>query len=186
MASRIPSWASVSGLTVSALAVVAVLAIQAEGVTPEPTGQKKPSASSSTPGPSGEKRDKAEALPKESGAGKRVVYSLRQDRIWLVDGSGDERVKTYTVWPGSVDPSAGEHKVTGLRNATVGSDGVQVVRVVYFSGSGGTSAAFSAARDGASPEPATRKKTGAIRLGSDASKSLWGFAKLGTSVVVVR
>lgn len=186
MASRIPTWASVSGLTVSALAVVAVLAVQAEGSAHEPAAHKEPSASSGKPGRGGEKRDSPPPLPKESGAGKRVVYSLGQDRIWLVDGSGGKGLETFPVRPGNAHPSVGEHKVTGLRNATVGSDGVPVVRVVYFSGSGGASAAFSSARDGASPEPAAGKKTGAIRLRSDASQSLWRFAKLGTSVVVVR
>ncbi len=170
----------------SALAVVAVLAMQAEGSTPEPTARKEPRAKASTPGPGGEKRETPHLLPKESGEGKRVVYSLGRDRIWLVGGSGDKPFDTFAVWPGSVHPGVGEHKVTGLRNATVGSDGVPVVRVVYFSRAGGSAAAFSAARDGASPEPVPGKKTGAIRLRTDDSKSLWGFVKVGTDVVVVR
>ncbi|WP_246201573.1 hypothetical protein [Streptomyces alboniger] len=178
-------------MTVSALAVVAVLAVQAEGTASPPAARAEPAASPSKSGPSksdpsGEKHDTPRLPPRGSGEGRRVVYSLGQDRIWLAEGSGDRNLVTFTAWPGSVDPRVGEHKVTGRRDATTGSDGVPVVRVVYFDNSGGAAAAFSAARDGSSPEPAPGKKTGAVRLRSKDSQSLWSFVEVGTSVVVVR
>ncbi|WP_324615450.1 hypothetical protein [Streptomyces sp. NRRL S-920] len=173
-------------MTVAALAVVAVLAVQAEGTASPPAARTKPTASPSKPGVSREQHRTPQLPPNGSGEGRRVVYSLGQDRIWLVAGSGDRNLVTFTAWPGSVDPRVGQHKVTGRRDATTGSDGVPVVRVVYFDNPGGAATAFSAARDGSSPAPAPGRKTGAIRLRSKDSQSLWGFVEVGTRVVVVR
>lgn len=187
MVRPIPSWAAVSILTVSALGVVAFLASQTSESAALSAVEKKTVASASPR--VGEKKPdppRPPAIPKNSGSGRRIVYSLASDRIWLTSGGGGEHFVTFTAWPGAVDPKVGKHAVTGRRESTIGSDGIPVVRVVYFSGPGSRPAAFSAAENGASPEPAPGKETSAIRLRAEDSEKLWRFANIGTSVSVVQ
>ncbi|MBX9395038.1 hypothetical protein K4749_15855 [Streptomyces sp. TRM72054] len=185
-ARRLPSWAWVSGLTVGAIAAVVVLTVQAEQ-GPRPTAaaaRPGPSASASakptpsTPAPA--------AVPDGSGTGRRIVYSLGERRVWLVDASDSSR-RTFTVWPGTVDPEPGTYTVGTRTEATTGSDGVQIEHVVYFAAKSGVSIAFSAAVDGSSPPPAASgTRTGGIRMKTADGTALWAFGTAGTTVTVVK
>ncbi|MEG3627302.1 RAD23 family protein [Streptomyces poriticola] len=185
MPARLPSWAWVSGLTVGAMAAVTVLAVQADqGPKPAPTAAARPSASPSaqpTPTPSA-----PAAVPDGSGTGRRIVYSLGQERVWLVDASDATR-RSFAVWPGTVDPDPGAYTVGTRREATTGSDGVQVEHIVYFALQDGVSVAFSNAVDGSSPPPAAADaKTGGIRVQKADGEALWAFGTPGTTVSVVK
>lgn len=187
-ARRLPSWAWVSGLTVGAIAAVVVLTVQAEqGPRPAATAtatRPSPSASASAaPTPS---KPAPAAVPDGSGTGRRIVYSLGERRVWLVDASDSPR-RTFTVWPGTVDPDPGTYTVGTRTDATTGSDGVEIEHVVYFAAKSGVNIAFSAAVDGSSPPPAAAgTQTGGIRMKSADGSALWTFGTAGTKVTVVK
>ncbi|GAB2583288.1 hypothetical protein GCM10027168_15050 [Streptomyces capparidis] len=182
MARQIPSRVAVTGLVASALVAVSVLAIQANGATTDASrdgGQPSTSAS-----PSKSKTPKSPALPANSGEGKRIVYSLKLNRVWIVNAR-EKSVATFAVWPGSVDPIVGLHRVSRLLPDTVGTDGVPIEHVIYFSAVGNTAVAFSAALDGSSPKPVEGKETGGVRMRRSDGEKLWDFATIGTPVIVV-
>ncbi|PRH77063.1 hypothetical protein C6N75_22290 [Streptomyces solincola] len=188
---RTPTWAWVSALTVAALVAVAVLAVQARGKVPEGgLASARPSASpsaGSADGKSGTPRPtpkQENAVPEDSGEGRRVVYSLGQRRVWLV-GENELPLRTFAVWPGGVAPAEGEHKVSTRRAAGNGSDGVPVEHVVYFANTEGVWVAFSHAADGAAPTSSPEGRGGAVRTRPADGEALWEFAATGTPVRVV-
>ncbi|MFI6008332.1 hypothetical protein ACIBAG_05820 [Streptomyces sp. NPDC051243] len=175
----------VTGLTVGAIAAVAVLAVQADK-GPHPTAAAaRPSASATADAsPAPTKSAGPAAVPDDSGTGRRIVYSLGQKRVWLVDASDAAR-RTFAVWPGTVSPDPGSYTVSSRLDATTGSDGVEIENIVYFSAKSGISIAFSNAVDGSSPPPAAGKQTGGVRMRAADGDALWSFGETGTSVVVV-
>jgi hypothetical protein len=179
---RLPSRVWVSSFTAGALVVITVLALQA-GRAARP----KPAADVRRPAPtvSAKPRPRPPAVPRGSGKGRRVVYSLGRKRVWLV-GAGGHVTGTFPVWPGTLSPAVGLHHVSFRRRATVGSDGAHIENVVYFALRGTASIAFSDAVDGSSPHPAPGLATGGIRLHRADGGALWAFATLTTPVVVVR
>ncbi|MEU1401552.1 L,D-transpeptidase [Streptomyces sp. NPDC005728] len=186
MAARLPSWAWVSGLTAGATAVVVALAVQAShGPTPTAaTAKPSPSASAGTHASASPKPSAPPALPDGSGTGRRIVYSLREQRVWVVDATG-KTSRTFTVWPGTVSPQPGRYSIINRTQSIQGSDGVQIEHVMYFTKASGVNIAFSNALDGASPPPANGQKRGGIRLRKEDGAALWSFGDLGTKVTVV-
>ncbi|WP_330339314.1 hypothetical protein [Streptomyces sp. NBC_00557] len=187
MAARLPSWAWVTGLTAGATAVVVALAVQADH-GPRPiaaVAKPSPSASAGAHGPATPKTPAAPALPDDSGTGRRIVYSLSEKRVWLVDATG-KPTRTFTVWPGTVNPQPGRYSITLRTQSLRGSDGVQVEHIMYFTKAQGVNIAFSNALDGSSPPPADGKKLGGIRLHKEDGAALWSFGDQGTGVTVVR
>ncbi|MFI8088445.1 hypothetical protein ACIF9R_08995 [Streptomyces sp. NPDC086080] len=187
MSARLPSWAWVTGLTAGAIAVVGFLAVEAEQGTKPTAATSRPSVSATPdakPSAQPEKK-KPVAVPADSGNGRRIVYSLDQKRVWLVDASDAAR-RTFPVWPGTVSPDPGSYTIGKRTEATTGSDGVEVEHIVYFAAKSGISVAFSNAVDGASPPPAAPDaKTGGIRVTKDDGRALWAFGTAGTTVRVV-
>ncbi|MGC5037483.1 hypothetical protein ACPXCS_13440 [Streptomyces sp. DT190] len=184
MPARLPSWAWTSGLTVGAIAAVTVLAVQADK-GPHPTASSaKPSAPvSAQPTPTATAPAR---VPDGSGTGRRIVYSLGEKRVWMVDASEATR-RTFTVWPGTVSPDPGSYTISSRNEATTGSDGVQIEHIMYFAAQGGVSVAFSNAVDGSSPPPAASGgKTGGVRMKKADGTALWAFGTVGTTVAVVR
>lgn len=192
MPARLPSWAWVTGLTTGAIAAVAVLAVQADR-GPKPTAStSRPSASATADAkPSAEPKEKgtgaeaeSEAVPAGSGTGRRIVYSLDDEQVWLVDASDAPR-RSFEVWPGTVSPDPGTYTIGTRTEATTGSDGVAVEHIIYFAAKSGVSIAFSNAVDGSSPPPAEGRTTGGIRVGKADGEALWAFGTPGTTVRVV-
>ncbi|WP_103541275.1 hypothetical protein [Streptomyces sp. SM1] len=187
MSARLPSWAWVTGLTTGAIAVVGFLAVQADQGTKPTAATSRPSASATADAkPSAEpEKKKPAAVPADSGTGRRIVYSLDQKRVWLVDASDAAR-RTFTVWPGTVSPDPGTYAIGTRTEATTGSDGVEVEHIMYFTAESGVSVAFSNAVDGSSPPPAAPDaKTGGIRVTKNDGRALWTFGTTGTTVRVV-
>ncbi|MDT7839336.1 hypothetical protein [Streptomyces justiciae] len=177
----------VTGLTVGAIAVVAALAVQADkGAKPEATGVR-PSATASASPSAGATKPAATAVPDDSGTGRRIVYSLGEKRVWLVDASDAAR-RTFAVWPGTLSPDPGDYTVgTRSGDPITGSDGVRIEHVVYFAVKSGKNIAFSNAVDGSSPPPpAAGTQTGGIRMKKADGSALWTFGETGTAVVVVK
>ncbi|MFI9172011.1 hypothetical protein [Streptomyces lincolnensis] len=183
-ARRLPSWVWVTGLTAGAVAAVVVLAVQADkGPHPTAARPSAPASAGATPKPT--KSAAPAAVPDDSGTGRRVVYSLGQKRVWLVDASDAAR-RSFTVWPGTVSPDPGSYTVSQRTEATTGSDGVQIENILYFAAKSGLSIAFSNAVDGSSPPAvAAGKQTSGIRMGKADGSALWTFGETGTTVVVV-
>ncbi|MGK5529171.1 hypothetical protein [Streptomyces sp. URMC 129] len=191
------SGAVVTGLTVAALGVVAFLAHQASaGDAPPATAPPAASPSPSpSPGPGddggGPEAGDRPAVPAGSGEGKRVVYALGQQRVWLVDtggtGSGEVVTDTYEVFPSQVAPPPGAYAVSSRAAQGTGSDGVAIEHAVVFHvAADGTVFGFSAALDGATPDAGeTAPRTGGIRQTRRDGDAMWLFARTGVPVVVV-
>ncbi|MFJ2111503.1 MULTISPECIES: hypothetical protein [unclassified Streptomyces] len=183
---RPPSWAWVTTLTVGALAAVTVLAVQAnDGPRPvEPVARTKPTTTPSPLASIAPSEPPEHAIPTASGVGRRIVYSLGERRVWLVDPNNNYD-DSYAVWPGTISPETGPYQVSFKRAEGAGSDGVAIENIVYFTVKDGVSIAFSNALDGASPAPSPGLNTGAIRMDTDAGDAIWTFGTEGTKVVVV-
>ncbi|MEU6774026.1 L,D-transpeptidase [Streptomyces sp. NPDC046759] len=186
MAARLPSWAWVTGLTVGATVAVAALAVQADH-GPRPAAavtRPSPSASASAHVSTAPHSPASPALPDGSGEGRRIVYSLGEKRLWLVDATG-RATRTFTVWPGTVSPQPGRYSIIKRGRPVKGSDGVQIEHVMYFTVVSGVNIAFSNALDGSSPPPSDGKKLGGIRMRKQDGAALWAFGDQGTRVTVV-
>ncbi|MER7573987.1 hypothetical protein [Streptomyces sp. NPDC126514] len=176
----------VTGLTVGATAVVVALAVQADkGAKPTAGPPGSSATATATATPKATESARPTRVPDGSGTGRRIVYSLGQKRVWLVDASEATR-RTFTVWPGTVAPDPGSYQVGTRTEATTGSDGVKIEHVVYFAAKSGVNVAFSNAVDGSSPPPPEADaQTGGVRMKTGDGSALWAFATAGTTVTVV-
>ncbi len=178
----------VAGLTAAAVAAVAFLAYQASANAPASvasTAGKKPSASASAQ-PSAKPKPTVDplAVPAASGKGERVVYALKDRRVWLVD-EDNKAIRTFTVMPSPVNPPAGVHQVTSRSGTVQGSDGVPIEHVVRFANVDEVAIGFSAAQDGSMASPDPTSKTGGVRMKRADGNAMWTFATIGAKVVVV-
>jgi hypothetical protein len=174
----------VTGLTTAALVVIAVLAVQASGSvpkTPAVAHSASPPKKSATVKPT---KPKTYPLPKHSGVGKRVVYSLGQKRVWLVD-DGNKVLRTFPVAAQDVAPAKGLHHVFFRRDSGTGGDGKQVEHVVLFAMTHGANVGFSAAVDGSLPKKGSDEHGAAIRASRADTSALWQFATLGLAIDVM-
>ncbi|MEU3555983.1 hypothetical protein [Streptomyces fragilis] len=175
----------VAGLTGAALTTVVVLGLQAHAkVPPALRSPGAPAASRAAAAPVPE-RPGPQGLPARSGAGARVVYSLGQDRVWLVDARGRVR-RVFRVVPGAVDPAPGRYAVTSRSLRGTGADGAAIEHVVRFAKVRGVVVGFSAFRGGGPVAGSPAPGTGGIREARPDGAAMWDFATLGARVVVVR
>lgn len=182
---------TVAGITIAALLGVGALALQASnsapddrksGIAASATPSPPPSGSAPAPPPS----TAPPTAPPNSGTGRRVVYSVGQSMVWLVEVANDKEavLRAYKVVPGSVPTPVGSYRV---QNKTLGpqtgGDGLTIANTVVIGTSKGYTLGFSgtetpleeiaAANAAASPSPspsgtATRRPTG--RPSSPAAK----------------
>jgi hypothetical protein len=186
---RVNPMASVAAITAAALVGVVVLAVQAAGSAPKvakaqpaATQPAQPTASLPTNEPPPTQAPDPNALPTDTGTGKRFVYSISGSKVWLVDATNTVQRVIQAV-PGTITPPVGKYKTNNYRQANQGGDGVSVQYVVYW----GPKFGFDAV-SGVSGLPAKpTKQTGAVRMSQDDALALWSFAdgKLGLPVVVV-
>jgi len=182
---------SVAAITAMALVGVGVLAVQANGSAPKLAADKAveqphPTAANPTgqqPAPAPDPL----ALPANSGSGKRIVYSLKGPRIWLVGADGQAE-RTAQVVPGTSSPAKGNYSVSRWSNTGTGGDGVSIQYVVYW----GTTAdprgfGFDAVASVKGLPPAPSKPTSGVRMAQADALAVWAFAttSTGTPVVVV-
>lgn len=154
----------VAALTAAAVVAVGFLAYQASANVPDDLAAK-PKASSSASAPAGghgKARPKKDplAVPAGSGTGMRVVYALKDRRVWLVDAKG-KASRTFKVMPGSVSAVQGTYAVSSRSGSVKGSDGVPIEHVVRFAAVNDVTIGFSAAQDGSMEEPDPTVKAGA-------------------------
>ncbi|MEE1784387.1 hypothetical protein PUR71_15980 [Streptomyces sp. SP17BM10] len=181
----------VTGLTLGALAVVSLLAFQANGAQ-DRAGAARPTATATAGGPATSAAPSvtptptAPTLPASSGTGTRVVYSVSSHYVWLIEPKKNPQVvAAFPVTPGTVEPTPGAYPVYSRTATTTGTDGKQIEHVVRFAQQNGVVFGFSAAVDGATPSADPKAKTGGIRSSRPDGQLLWDFAPKDTKVVVV-
>ncbi|MFF7856074.1 hypothetical protein [Streptomyces sp. NPDC007904] len=173
----------VTGLMAAALAAVGFLGHQASVDVPAELRHPRAGGASAVSKALRDK-DHPTALPGRSGRGARVVYSLDDDRVWLVEADGEVR-RTFGVGPSTVDPAPGTYWVTSRSKRITGSDGTPVEHVVRFAVADGTVIGFSAAVDGSMPVLDPDERTGGVRQTRADGAAMWKFATIGRKVVVI-
>lgn len=133
------------------------------------------------------------APPAGSGAGRRVVFDLSDQRVWLVRDGGSVR-STYLV-SGSVMDNLhpGRYRVYSRSERATSFDYTSTMRWMVRFTEGATAAigfhAIPRDRDGDPVQTlaqlGTPQSHGCIRQRPRDAKALWDFAPLGTRVVVV-
>ncbi|MFJ5101001.1 hypothetical protein [Streptomyces sp. NPDC088554] len=173
------------GLTAAAVVMVSVLAYQASANVPDTLAAPSQLPTNSTSGAPAQRPGGATALPPASGTGARVVYSLGDRRVWLVDEKG-KATRGFGVMPSTIHPAPGMYTVTSRSGALTGSDGVRIEHVVRFTNVDDVAIGFSSAVDGTLSTPDPTLKTGGVRMKRPDGDALWSFATVGSKVVVVR
>jgi hypothetical protein len=132
------------------------------------------------------------ALPAGSGSGRRIVFSESAQRVWLVDASG-EVARTYLVSGSATDNlDPGTYEVYSRSRHAVGVDdsGTMEYFVRFTQGDEGGAIGFHTipVDDGAPVQTLDQLGTplshGCVRQRTRDAIALWGFAPIGTTVVV--
>ncbi len=131
------------------------------------------------------------ALPDASGTGRRVVFDMSDQRVWLVDKDNDVR-RTYLV-SGSLTEnlSSGTYSVYSRSRHAVGinDSGVMEYFVRFTRGANAAIGFHSIPTKNARPlqtekQLGTEQSHGCIRQARPDAQKLWAFAPVGTKVVV--
>ena len=163
--------------------------------SPDPASNEmssRPAIQGQSPTPTLAEQDTDDsALPGGSGSGRRVVFDISDQRVWLVDNS-DEVRRTYLVsgsLTDNLDP--GTYAVYSRSRHAVGIDDSGVME--YFTRfTRGVNAAIgfhSIPTKNGKPlqtekQLGTPQSHGCIRQARPDAKRLWAFAPVGTKVVV--
>ena len=131
-------------------------------------------------------------VPADTGWGKRIVFDMSDQRVWLVDAD-DEVRRTYLVsgsLTDNLDP--GTYAVYSRSRWAVGVDNSGVMQYfVRFTRGDNAAIGFHSipTKDGrplqSSAELGTPQSHGCIRQALPDAKALWDFAPVGTKVVVL-
>ena len=134
-----------------------------------------------------------DALPAGSGSGKRVVFDMSAQRVWLVEASG-KVLRTYLVSGSRSDNlEPGDYEVYSRSRHALGVDdsGTMEYMVRFAHGDSAAIGFHDIPVDHGRPvqtreELGTPQSHGCIRQWRPDARALWGFASVGTKVVVVR
>jgi hypothetical protein len=168
-------WRAAVGLTVAATAVV-------------PNLPPVPAAATSAPAAVA-----ALHLPPHSGSGRRVVYGRAQQRVWVVDGSGNI-VKTHRVSGQRGLPRAGTYRVFSRSISTYSKANPAVTwryMVRFAHGPNGGNIGFhEIPTKRGNPLQSTSQlgqplSAGCVRQSHADAVWMWNFAGVGTKVVVL-
>lgn len=152
--------------------------------------------SAATPGrPTGRaaaRRDSATALPPDSGHGRRVVFDMSAQRVWLVSRHDAVR-RTYLVSGSTSDNlEPGHYEVYSRSRHAIGVDDSGTMQyMVRFAAGENAAIGFHdiPVQDGSRVQTraqlGTPQSHGCIRQWRPDAKALWRFAPVGTRVVVV-
>jgi lipoprotein-anchoring transpeptidase ErfK/SrfK len=132
-------------------------------------------------------------VPHQSGTGRRVVYSISRQRVWLIGGAGRVR-HTYLVSGRLSQPEPGHYRVysrSRWTSSTVSDESMQyMVRFTHGENTGTPIGFHSIPRD-RDGHPAQSiddlgkpLSHGCIREWLRDAAFLWHFAPVGTKVVV--
>ena len=128
-------------------------------------------------------------LPEGSGDGRRIVYSVSRQRVWLVE-EGNREVDGWQVSGHVGFPPAGTYQVfSKSRTSTAGSLKLEYM-VRFFRASSGKAVGFHSipTRNGvpiqSEEQLGSFTSAGCVRQQLDDAATLWAFAPEGTTVVV--
>lgn len=188
----------------SALLVTLVTLLGAIGILPtEPsaaattktsTGQQARLSTMTIPDATGSPPPRAinpAALPADTGWGRRIVFDISDQRVWLVE-DGDDVRRTYPVSGSLTDNlEPGTYEVFSRSRWAVGIDDSGTMEYfVRFTRGANAAIGFHSipAKDGhpvqSRAELGTPQSHGCIRQARPDALALWRFAPLGTKVVV--
>ncbi|HSJ19938.1 MAG TPA: L,D-transpeptidase [Nocardioidaceae bacterium] len=134
----------------------------------------------------------SDALPARSGSGRRVVFDMSAQRVWLV-GRGDSVRRTYLV-SGSLTDNVkpGTYEVYSTSRHAIGIDdsGTMQYMVRFAHGTRAAIGFHDIPVDKGEPvqtraELGTPQSHGCIRQARPDARALWEFAPVGTKVVVL-
>ncbi|MEO7351614.1 MAG: L,D-transpeptidase [Marmoricola sp.] len=131
------------------------------------------------------------ALPADTGEGKRVVFDMSDQRVWLVE-DGDEVVRTYLVsgsLTDNLDPSTYSVYSKSRWAVGIGDTGVMQYFTRFTHGDNAAIGFHSIpTKHGKALQThaqlGTPRSHGCIRQALPDAKKLWDFAPVGTKVVV--
>ena len=132
-------------------------------------------------------------IPERSGTGRRAVYSIRQQHVWVVDG-GEMVIRTFPVSGMKGQPKPGTYSVfsQSLSSFSPELPGVTFRYMTRFAiGRNGGNIGFHEipVRNGKPmqtvEELGTFKGSGCLRSSTADARFMYSWAKLGTKVVVV-
>lgn len=162
----------------------------------EPPGKERPPAAGAATNPVVRADDEAaapdpEALPPRSGRGKRVVFDIGDQRVWLVDADGEVR-RTYLVSGSLTDNlKPGTYEVYSTSRHAVGIDDSGTMQyMVRFAHGKRAAIGFhdipvdDGKRVQTRADLGTPQSHGCIRQARPDARALWYFAIVGTTVVV--
>jgi hypothetical protein len=167
----------------------------ATGVSEQSTTEAPPRAPTQVRTPTPTRAPSLEAtnnaLPSDSGTGKRVVFDISDQRVWLVD-KGDEVRRTYLVsgsLTDNLDP--GTYAVYSRSRHAVGinDSGVMEYFIRFTRGANAAIGFHSIPTKNGRPlqtekQLGTPQSHGCIRQATRDAKRLWAFAPVSTKVVV--
>ncbi len=177
--------------TVSAEAANASSGVKKEaGQLVEETTSSLPSPSSAPASPAPQP-ETSTALPPDSGSGKRMVFSISQQRVWWVDASGAE-LRTALVSGRANTPQTGTFQVYSKTENATGLDGSKMNFFVRFTkGPQGWAIGFHNIPR-VNGEPAQTEEQlgqplshGCIRQAEVDAVFTWNFLDVGSTVVVL-
>ena len=128
-------------------------------------------------------------IPANSGAGRRVVYSIGQQRVWLVE-DGEQLVKTYLVSGRTGLPGFGTFHVYS-KSRYAGSGSVHMEYMIRFARGRSLAIGFHSIPVGRGgplqrvDQLGTPRSHGCVRQWIGDAAELWNWAPVGTTVVVV-
>ncbi len=131
------------------------------------------------------------ALPAGSGAGRRVVYSGTQQRVWWVD-ERERVVQSYLVSGRRNTPAPGTYQVFSKSPvAWAGHDGITMRHMVRFTRGRNLAIGFHSIPRYGDGRPmqteaqlGTYRSSGCVRQADSMAEALYAWADIGTTVVV--
>jgi lipoprotein-anchoring transpeptidase ErfK/SrfK len=133
----------------------------------------------------------ASSIPANSGSGRRVVYSVSSQRVWLVNEDGPLH-GTWLVSGRAGEPNPGNYSVfSRSRHARAQRPGITMEYMVRFVRTSGLPIGFHSIpvnRRGAKiqsiEELGTYQSLGCVRQRYEDAVVMWEFAQIGTPVIV--
>lgn len=156
-----------------------------------PTAPARPPTAPPAPAPA-PAPPPASGLPGGSGSGRRIVYCVGCQRVWLVEAN-EQVVKTHLVSGRAGVPRPGTYAVFSKSlNAVAGSRKATMTHMVRFARGRTLAIGFHAIPRDRSGRPiqtesqlGTYRSLGCVRQADPDAVALWNFAPIGTKVVVV-
>ncbi len=156
--------------------------------TPSPSPTPVPTPKPERPKPPPEDTSK----PKDSGRGRRVIYSNPRQRVWIVDSRGNV-VGTWLVSGRKDIPAGGDYRVFSRSRHTRSMDHrYRMEYMVRFAHGRDAAIGFHAipVDDNGNPaqsesELGTYQSAGCVRQKKSDALEMWDFGQIDTKVVVI-